>query len=102
MGTAGVQTQEFSTGMVGTPPNGQSRCTDPGTQHRGWWEFLIMGAAGVQTWNLSTGIWGTLIMGTAGVQTQEFSTWMVGTPPNGQSRCADPGLSAQGWWEPLV
>ncbi|CAI9623432.1 unnamed protein product [Staurois parvus] len=34
MGTAGVQTQEFSTGMVGTPPNGQNRCTDPGTQHR--------------------------------------------------------------------
>ncbi|CAI9584650.1 unnamed protein product, partial [Staurois parvus] len=34
MGTAGVRTQEFSTGMVGTPHNGHSRCTDPGTWHR--------------------------------------------------------------------
>ncbi|CAI9607144.1 unnamed protein product [Staurois parvus] len=39
MGTAGVQTQEFRTGMVGTPPNGQSRC--------------------VQTQELSTGMVGT-------------------------------------------
>ncbi|CAI9549336.1 unnamed protein product [Staurois parvus] len=38
MGRAGVQTQELSTGMVGT---------------------FIMGAAGVQTWNLSTGMVGT-------------------------------------------
>ncbi|CAI9587848.1 unnamed protein product [Staurois parvus] len=34
MGTAGVQTQEFSTGMVETPHNGHSRCTDLGTQYR--------------------------------------------------------------------
>ncbi|CAI9623134.1 unnamed protein product [Staurois parvus] len=34
MGTAGVQTKELSTGMVGTPHNEHSRCTDPGTQHR--------------------------------------------------------------------
>ncbi|CAI9612735.1 unnamed protein product [Staurois parvus] len=34
MGTAGVQTRELSTGMVGTPHNGHSGCTDPGTQHR--------------------------------------------------------------------
>ncbi|CAI9552527.1 unnamed protein product, partial [Staurois parvus] len=59
MGTAGVQTQEFSTGMVGTPPNGQSRCTGPRNSAQGWWELLIMGAAGVQTWNLSTGMVGT-------------------------------------------
>ncbi|CAI9549538.1 unnamed protein product [Staurois parvus] len=39
MGTAGVQTQELSTGMVGTPPNGQSRYRPR--------NFLIMGAAGV-------------------------------------------------------
>ncbi|CAI9545910.1 unnamed protein product [Staurois parvus] len=69
MGTAGVQTRELSTGMVGTSHNGRSRCADPGTSAQGWWEPLIMGAAGVQT--------------------QEFSTGMVGTPPNGQSRCTD-------------
>ncbi|CAI9570946.1 unnamed protein product [Staurois parvus] len=34
MGTAGVQTWELSTGMVGTLHNGHSRCTDLGTQHR--------------------------------------------------------------------
>ncbi|CAI9579405.1 unnamed protein product [Staurois parvus] len=34
MGTAGVQTWELSTGIVGTPHNEPSRCTDPGTQHR--------------------------------------------------------------------
>ncbi|CAI9585412.1 unnamed protein product [Staurois parvus] len=34
MGTTGVQTQELSTGMVGTPHNGHSRRTDPGIQHR--------------------------------------------------------------------
>ncbi|CAI9575321.1 unnamed protein product, partial [Staurois parvus] len=34
MGTAGVQTQEVITGMVGTPHNRHSRCTDPGTQRR--------------------------------------------------------------------
>ncbi|CAI9535217.1 unnamed protein product [Staurois parvus] len=34
MGTAGVQTRELSTGIVGTPHKGHSRCTDPGTQHR--------------------------------------------------------------------
>ncbi|CAI9570973.1 unnamed protein product [Staurois parvus] len=34
MGTADVQTRGLSTGMVGTPNNGHSRCTDPGTQHR--------------------------------------------------------------------
>ncbi|CAI9575453.1 unnamed protein product [Staurois parvus] len=38
MGTAGVQTQEFSTG---------------------WWELLLMGRAGVQTQELSTGMVGT-------------------------------------------
>ncbi|CAI9605943.1 unnamed protein product, partial [Staurois parvus] len=34
MGTAGVQTRELSTGMVGTPHNGHSGGTDPGTRHR--------------------------------------------------------------------
>ncbi|CAI9595057.1 unnamed protein product [Staurois parvus] len=34
MGTAGVQTRELSTGTVGTPHNGHSGRTDPGTQHR--------------------------------------------------------------------
>ncbi|CAI9547311.1 unnamed protein product [Staurois parvus] len=34
MNTAGVQTRELSIGMVGTPHNGHSRCTDPGTRHR--------------------------------------------------------------------
>ncbi|CAI9543479.1 unnamed protein product [Staurois parvus] len=29
MGTAGVQIQELSIGMVGTPHNGHSRCADP-------------------------------------------------------------------------
>ncbi|CAI9593164.1 unnamed protein product [Staurois parvus] len=71
MGRAGVQTQELSTGMVGTSHNGRSRCADLELSAQGWWEPLIMG--------------------TAGVQTQEFSTGMVGTPPNGQSRCTDPG-----------
>ncbi|CAI9585137.1 unnamed protein product, partial [Staurois parvus] len=61
MGTGGVQTRELSTGMVRVPHNENSRCTDPGTQHRdggnpslwaqqvcrprnsaqGWWEPLI-------------------------------------------------------------
>ncbi|CAI9587838.1 unnamed protein product [Staurois parvus] len=69
MGTAGVQTHELSTGMVGTPHNGHSRCIDLGIQYRdcgnpvywvdqvyrlgnsaqGWWKPLIMGTAGVQT-----------------------------------------------------
>ncbi|CAI9622385.1 unnamed protein product [Staurois parvus] len=34
MGTAGVQTRQLNTGMVGTLHNGHRRCTDPGTQHR--------------------------------------------------------------------
>ncbi|CAI9579127.1 unnamed protein product, partial [Staurois parvus] len=34
MGAVGVQTQELSPGMVGTPLNGRSGCTDPGTQPR--------------------------------------------------------------------
>ncbi|CAI9612518.1 unnamed protein product [Staurois parvus] len=34
MGRAGVQTQELSTGMVGTSHNGRSRCADLGPQHR--------------------------------------------------------------------
>ncbi|CAI9578256.1 unnamed protein product [Staurois parvus] len=34
MGTAGVQTRELSTGMAETPHNGHSGCTDPGTQHK--------------------------------------------------------------------
>ncbi|CAI9571391.1 unnamed protein product [Staurois parvus] len=34
MGTAGVQTQELSTALVGTPHNGHSGWTDPETQHR--------------------------------------------------------------------
>ncbi|CAI9620154.1 unnamed protein product [Staurois parvus] len=34
MGTAGVQTRELSTGMVGTPHNGHSGRTDPETQQR--------------------------------------------------------------------
>ncbi|CAI9576560.1 unnamed protein product [Staurois parvus] len=43
----------------------------PGNSAQGWWEPLIMGKAGVQTWELSTG--------------------MVGTPHNGHRRCTDPG-----------
>ncbi|CAI9587813.1 unnamed protein product, partial [Staurois parvus] len=43
--------------MVGPPHNGHSRCADLGTQ--GWWEPLIMGTAGVQTWELSAGMLGT-------------------------------------------
>ncbi|CAI9576241.1 unnamed protein product [Staurois parvus] len=66
MGKAGVQTRELGTGMVVTPYNGHSGCTDPGTQHRdggnpslwaqqvcrpgnseqGWWEPLIMDPQG--------------------------------------------------------
>ncbi|CAI9585407.1 unnamed protein product [Staurois parvus] len=34
MGTVDVQTRELSTGIMGTPHNGHSRCTDLGTQHR--------------------------------------------------------------------
>ncbi|CAI9567421.1 unnamed protein product, partial [Staurois parvus] len=34
MGTAGVQTRELITGMVGTPYNGHSGRTDSGTRHR--------------------------------------------------------------------
>ncbi|CAI9591732.1 unnamed protein product [Staurois parvus] len=37
MGTASIQTQELSIGMVGTPHNGHSRCTDPGTQQKDGW-----------------------------------------------------------------
>ncbi|CAI9576562.1 unnamed protein product [Staurois parvus] len=43
----------------------------PGNSAQGWWEPLIMGKAGVQTRELSTG--------------------MVGTPHNGHRRCTDPG-----------
>ncbi|CAI9573734.1 unnamed protein product [Staurois parvus] len=39
--------------------------------------------------NSAQGWWEPLIMGTAGVQTQEHSTGKVGTPHNGHSRCAD-------------
>ncbi|CAI9550773.1 unnamed protein product, partial [Staurois parvus] len=41
MGRAGVQTQELSTGMVGTSHNGRSRVCRPGTSAQGWWEPLI-------------------------------------------------------------
>ncbi|CAI9590518.1 unnamed protein product, partial [Staurois parvus] len=34
MGTAGVHDPELSTGMVGTSHNGRSRCADLGPQHR--------------------------------------------------------------------
>ncbi|CAI9595328.1 unnamed protein product [Staurois parvus] len=34
MGTAGVQTRDLRAGMVGTPHNGHSGCTDLGSQHR--------------------------------------------------------------------
>ncbi|CAI9593199.1 unnamed protein product [Staurois parvus] len=34
MGAAGVQTWNLSTGMVGTPHNGHSRCADLEPQHR--------------------------------------------------------------------
>ncbi|CAI9587836.1 unnamed protein product [Staurois parvus] len=71
MGTAGVQTREPSTKMVGTPDNRHSRYADQGTQHRDGRK--------------------TLIMGLKSVQTQEPSTGMVGTPHNGHSRCSDPG-----------
>ncbi|CAI9579892.1 unnamed protein product [Staurois parvus] len=71
-----------------------------------------MGTAGVQTWELSTGLWEPLIMGAqqvyrpgnaaqgwweplimgiAGAQTWELSTGVVGTPHNGHSRCTDLG-----------
>ncbi|CAI9543320.1 unnamed protein product, partial [Staurois parvus] len=92
----------------------------PRKDAQGWWELLIMGTAGVQTWKLSTGMVEPLITGTAGVQTWKLSTGMVGTPHNGHSGCTDlgtqhrhggnpsqraqrayrPGNSAQGWWEP--
>ncbi|CAI9558578.1 unnamed protein product [Staurois parvus] len=57
MGTAGVQTREPSTGMVGTPHNGHSRCTDPGIQHRDGWEPLIMSTAGYRPRNSAQGWW---------------------------------------------
>lgn len=34
MGKSGVLSRGLSTGMVGAPHNGHSRCTDLGTQHR--------------------------------------------------------------------
>ncbi|CAI9535847.1 unnamed protein product [Staurois parvus] len=46
MGTAGVQTRELGTGMVGTPHNGPQRVYRPGNSAQGWWEPLIMGTAG--------------------------------------------------------
>ncbi|CAI9587835.1 unnamed protein product, partial [Staurois parvus] len=51
IGTTGVQTQEPSTGMVGTPHNGHSRCSDPnlrtgmvGTPHNGHSRCVDLGA----------------------------------------------------------
>ncbi|CAI9588614.1 unnamed protein product, partial [Staurois parvus] len=35
MGTAGVQTREYSPQVVGTPHNGHSKCADLGTQPTG-------------------------------------------------------------------
>ncbi|CAI9615829.1 unnamed protein product, partial [Staurois parvus] len=64
-----IQTQEFSTGMVGTPHNEHSRCADLGL-------FLSTGMVETPHFHWET----------AGVQTQEFSTGMVGTPPNLQSQ----------------
>ncbi|CAI9606627.1 unnamed protein product, partial [Staurois parvus] len=58
--------------MVGTPHNGHSMCTDPGTQHRDGGNLLIMG--------------------TVGVQIRELSTGMVGTSHNGHRGCTDPAM----------
>ncbi|CAI9605134.1 unnamed protein product, partial [Staurois parvus] len=79
VGTAGVQTWELSTGMMETPHNGHSGCTDPGTQHRDGGNPSQWAQQGYRPRNSAQGWWEPLIMGTAGVQTQELSTGMVGT-----------------------
>ncbi|CAI9563576.1 unnamed protein product [Staurois parvus] len=70
---------------------GTEDVTDPGTQHRDggnpskWAQQVYRTRNSAQRW------WEPLIMSTAGIQTWDLSTGMVGTPHGGHIRCEVPG-----------